>query len=457
MADHDSGTPCAGRTHLGLRTTSSRVGLQRGQHVSGLAQQATRAPVTATTARVAVTAHFIVYGIVLAVWVSRIPAIKAQAGLADGPLGIALLAIPAGVLLVTFAAGRLADRVGSAAVARVGGVAMPLVLITVALAHGLGTLMAALLAFGIASGALNVGMNANGVLLEQASGRRVMTSLHAGYSLGGLTGAVAGGFLAAAGVDPLATFAVTGLACAATAAVAGHWLLSGHIPGSRSAPGKDVPALGASAAELPAPGGAAARTARAGRRERLRRPGTMILLLGLTGLCALLAEGAAADWSAVYLRDNLHTSAGYAATGFAAFSVAMAVTRLLGDRLAARAGPAWVVRASGLVAAAGLAGGLISRQPAGAVAGFAVLGAGLACIAPQVFLAGGQADPVRPGRGLSQVVGISYLGMVGGPALIGLTASVTGLQLALGIPVLLALGVAMLAWVVALRAGRGTG
>jgi len=193
----------------------------------------------------------------------------------------------------------------------------------------------------------------------------------------------------------------------------------------------------------------------------LARPGAVILMLGAAGLCALLAEGAAADWSAVYLRDNLGTSAGFAAAGFAAFSVAMAAGRLFGDRLAARFGPVRLVRYGGLVAAIGLAAGLISGQPAVAVAGFAVLGAGLSSMAPQIFLAGGQADPARPGHGLARVVGVSYLGMVGGPAVIGGAASLVGLPLALAIPVVLALCVAALAWVLAVPAAAlvtaGTG
>jgi len=193
----------------------------------------------------------------------------------------------------------------------------------------------------------------------------------------------------------------------------------------------------------------------------LARPGAVILMLGAAGLCALLAEGAAADWSAVYLRDNLGTSAGFAAAGFAAFSVAMAAGRLFGDRLAAQFGPVRLVRYGGLVAAIGLAAGLISGQPAVAVAGFAVLGAGLSSMAPQIFLAGGQADPARPGHGLARVVGVSYLGMVGGPAVIGGAASLVGLPLALAIPVVLALCVAALAWVLAVPAAAlvtaGTG
>ncbi len=127
----------------------------------------------------------------------------------------------------------------------------------------------------------------------------------------------------------------------------------------------------------------------------------------------------------------------------------MAAGRLIGDRLAARFGPVRLVRYGGLAGALGLAAGLVSGQPAAAVAGFAVLGAGLSGMAPQIFLAGGHADPARRGHGLARV---SYLGMVGGPAVIGGAASLVGLPLALGIPVVLALGVAALAWVLAVPA-----
>jgi predicted MFS family arabinose efflux permease len=416
-------------------------------------------------ARVAVTAYFVLYGVVLAVWVTRIPAIKQGLGLSDGLLGLALLALPAGVLLITLVAGRLVDRVGSARVTCLGGTAMSLFLITPALARGLPSLAAALFGFGAAAGALNVGMNANGVLVEQVSGRRVMSSLHAGYSVGALGGALAGGLFARAGVSPLATFLVTGLPSAAFAAAAGRWLAAGTgvtrtetaADGAGRAGPDATRAAGAGLDDVAglAPGRRSAAVSPAGPRW-LARPGAVILMLGAAGLCALLAEGAAADWSAVYLQDNLGTSAGFAAAGFAAFSVAMAAGRLFGDRLAARFGPVRLVRGGGLVAATGLAAGLLSGQPAVAVAGFAVFGAGLSSMAPQIFLAGGQADPARPGHGLARVVGVSYLGMVAGPAVIGGAASLVGLPLALTIPVVLALCVAALAWVLAVPAALRT-
>ncbi len=88
-------------------------------------------------ARVSVTSYFVLYGVILAVWVTRIPAIKQRLHLTDGQLGLALLALPAGVLLITLVAGRMADRVGSAWVTTAGGTAMALLLITPAVAGGL--------------------------------------------------------------------------------------------------------------------------------------------------------------------------------------------------------------------------------------------------------------------------------------------------------------------------------
>ena len=391
-------------------------------------------------ARAAITAYFCLFGVVLAVWITRIPAIKERLHLSDGVLGIALFSISAGLLLVTVFAGRLVDRFGSAWVTRVASICMALSLIPPALAGGLGPLMAALFVFGASAGALDVGMNANGILVERARGRPVMTSLHAGYSIGALAGSVIGGLLAGAGISPLATFLAVGLPAAAVAVAVGRWLITEGTP----SPASPSPASPSPAAPSPGP---EPRPHPRPRRGRYLRPGLLILLLGTVGLCGLLVEGATADWSAVYLHDNLGTSA-----GFAAFALAMTVGRLLGDRLAARFGPVRLIRVSGLVAAAGLAGGLISGSPVGGVAGFAVLGAGLACVAPQVFLAGGSADPVRPGHGLARVVGMSYLGMVSGPVLIGAAATLVGLRLALGIPVVLALCIVALAGVLTPRA-----
>ncbi len=226
-------------------------------------------------------------------------------------------------------AGRLVDRFGSAWVTRVAGVAMALTLIPPALAGNLGWLMAALFVFGASAGALDVGMNSNGVLVEQARGRPVMSSLHAGYSIGALAGAVIGGLFAGAAIGPLATFLAVGLPAAVVGVLAGRWLLTERSSG----PGAGQPGDAGPAAAGPAgqPAGAG-RSGPARRLGRSLRPGVLIVLLGTVGLCGLLVEGATADWSAVYLHDNLGTSAGFAAAGFAAFALAMTAAGCSGTR-----------------------------------------------------------------------------------------------------------------------------
>lgn len=363
---------------------------------------------------------------------ARIPAVKHALQLSDGLLGVSLLAAPAGLVLVVLLAGRLVDAFGSSRLTRISGVAVALLPISLGLAQNMATLMIALLAFGIAAGSLDVAMNAQAGEVERRSGRPLMTSFHACYSFGGLAGALLGGLFAWAGIGPLATFITAGAPLAVVAAVSGRWLLR--------APARPAPP----AESLPAPAGPPAPLPPAARSRAARH----LLALGLLALCCMVGEGAAGSWSAVYLRDNLGTSAGFAATGFAAFSITMALGRLLGDRLAARIGAARLIQGCSLLAAGGLAAGLIIASPAAGVAGFALFGAGLSCTIPQLFSAAGNADPARRGTGLARVAGLGYLGLLGGPVVIGGCASLVGLPLALGVPVVLSLLVAMSARVI---------
>lgn len=384
-------------------------------------------------ARVAVSVYFAATGFLGGVWVTRIPAVKQQTHLTDGLLGLALFAGPVGLIIGATFAGRLADRLGSARIARAGGIGCSGMIVTPGLAHNLAELMAALLVACMFTAMLDVGENTQGAKVETAYGRPVFTSFHACYSLGGISGALIGGAFAWTGVGLAPSLAAAGVPGAIVLGIAGRWLLPDDHGADKAATARSSPA-----------GGEPTRGAGSGSVRRL------VLTLGLMAVCGLVGEGAAADWSGVYLRDNLGTSAGFAALGYTAFSVGMAAGRLAGDWLAARLGPVRLVRACGLFAAVGMAGGLLSRNAFGGLAGFALLGAGLSCVLPQVFAAGARADPVRPGAGMAWVVGLGYTGMTGGPVVIGAVASVIGLQLALGIPVLLALWIAIAARILGL-------
>jgi MFS family permease len=411
------------------------------------------------TARAAVGAYFAILGMAEGVWVVRIPAAKARLHLSDGRLGVALLVGPAALVLVMPVAGRLADRFGSSGITRPVSVVVAFLPVILGSARTVGMLLAGLLAFGVAGGLLVVSINAQGVLVERAYRRPLMASFHASYSLGGLSGAVTGGILAWVRAGPVATCLVVALPAAVAAATAGRWLLAGSalahdgrlVPDgypaaecegrrpSESRPSESRPSESRPSESRPSrgkPSRGAAQEAGSGRGS------PRVLALGLLALCSVIGEGTAGNWSAIYLRDDLRTPSGLAVSGFAAFSIAMTIGRLLGDRLAARFGPVRLVRGCGLLAATSLAAGLASNEPVGAVAGFALFGAGLSCLVPQLFSAAGNADPGQPGTGLARVAGLGYIGLVGGPVLIGACAALTGLPLALGIPVLLGLCVA---------------
>jgi MFS family permease len=384
-------------------------------------------------------------GMTAGVWLARVPAAKAQAHLSDGTLGVALFAVPVGLVLGAALAERLVDRVGSRVFVRVCGVAACVAVAGPGLARNLPELMAALFVIGVVGGSFDVSTNAQGVRVEAAYGRPVMTSMHACYSLGAILGSLAGGGFAWAGVTLLPSLAAVGAVGAVINGTAGRWLLpepgtpeTPRTPEAPQTPGTRLPA------EQPKGFATTSSTALATSAPRdAKHVRRLVLALGVLGVCALVCEGAAGDWSAVYLRDNLGTSAGFAAVGFAAFSAAMTVGRGAGDRLIRRFGVVRVIRACGVLATAGVAAALITPSPGVTVVGFTAFGAGLSIVVPQVFAAGGRADPARPGSGLAKVVGFGYTGMAAGPAVIGLVAGRIGLRLALAILVVLASWIAV--------------
>jgi MFS family permease len=357
--------------------------------------------------RVATSLAFLLFGTALGVWTARIPAVKEKLGLSDGRLSVALLSFAAGCIVGMAVLGRLTDRFGSHRVLVVAALLEGLLLIPPGYSGGLLALSVALFCFGAGHGTLNIAMNANAVEVQRAWGSPIMSSFHAVYSIGGFLGAIVGSLFARHGAGAGPTFLATGAGVLVLAGWATGWVVPG-APAEQLAAGPD--------AERP------------GRRSRL------LLFLGVLVLCTLV---------------------GFAAYGFAAFSIMMTVGRLFGDRLVRALGPVRLVRLGGAVAAAGLGVALLVHQPLAGVVGFGLLGVGLSGIAPQVFSAAGDHDPRRSGRALSTVVSIGYLGFLLGPVLIGAAATVVGLPSALWIPVVLAVFVALSAG--ALRPARPAG
>jgi MFS family permease len=358
-------------------------------------------------ARLAVVVSFLVSGAGFANWAARIPAVKHDLGLSTGTLGIALLGPAIGALASMPLAGVLMVRYGSRVVTRATLVIFCLALPLPALAPSLPALLAALLLLGVGGGALDVAMNGQAVAVEQRYGRPLLAGFHGIWSLGSLSGALAGGAAAAVGLAPLPHLALAAGVLLAVGVVATRWLL---------------PAA-ADRAEQSSP--------------RFVRPTRALALLGAIAFCGLLCEGAAYDWSAVYLRDSLGSSEGLAVSGYVAFTLTMTGGRLVGDAVRARIGSRVLLGGAAGVAAVAFGAGLALAGPVAAVAGFALLGAGLSCVVPIVFSAAGSTSGLPSGTAIAAISFVGYLGFIVGPPLIGALGTVLALPAALGVVVAL--------------------
>ncbi|BAL89077.1 putative MFS transporter [Actinoplanes missouriensis 431] len=381
-------------------------------------------------AHVAVLLAFAANGVLFGTWTPRIPSVQAGLGLDDGRLGLALLAPALGSVGSMLLTGVLVQRFGAGRVMGCALVGFSVTLPLIGVAPSLWWLFAALLVWGAAMGSLDVSMNAAGLGVQRELGRPVLSGFHAAFSAGGLVGALAGSLAAGAGVPVGVHLAVAGaLGLAVTAVVA-------RIP----VPDPAVPEAGAPAPEAPPGPGPAGIGRVVGPLLRNRA----LALLALLAFAGLLAEGAAADWSAVYLTGSLGASAGLAGAGFVAFSVTMTAGRLVGDRVVATFGPVRTVRVAAATAALTLAAALLAGQTWAALAGFAVLGAGLAVLVPVIFTAAAERT-TTPATAVAGVSTCGYLGFIAGPPLIGGFASLTSLSAALWLVVALTAVVALLA------------
>ncbi|XVU24227.1 MFS transporter [Actinoplanes sp. CA-054009] len=345
--------------------------------------------------RAAISALFGIAGAAIGAWTARMPTLQQHLGLHDSQLSLALLALAIGGLIGMRFTGRIIDRHGSTAVATPTALALGAALAYIAYAPNLITLAFALLIFGTVHGMLNVAMNAAALGCQTSYQRPIMSGFHAFFSIGGAAGAGAAALCAHAKWDCRITFSLVGAVLTVIAAAAIRQLVTANA----------APAVGA-----------ATPTAAGPSRHRTR-----IAVLGVLAFACLLCEGAAADWSSVYL-DRIGASPAAAAGAYAAFAASMTLGRLAGDRISAALAPTALLRGGGLLAGAGMATGILLDDPVAAIVGFGLLGAGLSCIVPQLYTAAGNLDLARPGAALSRVAAIGYLGYVLGPVIIGAAA-----------------------------------
>ena len=355
-----------------------------------------------------VVARFLVHGLVISTWVSRIAGVKATLRLSDGTLGLALFGAAVGSGIAIPFTGWLISKYGSRRAAIWSTIGLASALVLPALAVNAWTLTAGLVVYGFMAGSNDVSMNSNAVGVEKLLPRPTISRIHAMFSIGGIFGAAVGGAIAGWGISPLV-----------------------HLGGA------SVLLVAFSVATSPLLIETTATTGKRSKVSWFHLPRTLFLL-SLIGFCIFMSEGAIADWTAVYLAQVLGAGHGLAAQGYAVFSISMALFRFFGDQIAYRLGRAWTIRLGGAIAAIGMTWMLSMSNPYWALPGLMLAGAGYSSIIPLVFAGGGRLQGVDPAVGVATVSGLGYLAFLVGPPLIGAISEFSSLRFGLFVLVALA-------------------
>lgn len=265
---------------------------------------------------------FFLPGFVISTWAPMIPMVKARLKLEADVLGRLLLCIGISAFIFMPLAGALVQRFGCKKVVITGATLMALISVLLSCLPNIWSYAIALAFFGAVMGATDVSMNTNAVIVEKLAGRRLLSGMHAFWSIGCFASAGLFSVLASSGSN--VTLIAT-LHCAivlALLAVFGRHLLDYKIPGGEKA---------------------------------FAIPRGIVIVLGILACISFLVEGAVMDWSGVLLTEVKNMDIALAGTGYAIFSVAMLIMRLLGDKTVQFLGEQKAVIGGSIVTAAGFA------------------------------------------------------------------------------------------------------
>ncbi len=361
-------------------------------------------------ARLGVTAIFFANGFAIGAWAVAIPQIKGLFGLSDGGLSLILLMIGVGAIAAMPVAGLLPPRMGGTGrTLRVSGPVSAVILAALPAMHAPPSPAIALAVcaflFGFANILVDVPMNAHASVVERAWGRAIMSSFHAAWSAGGLIGGAIGGMLIAAGASPQVQLGVEGALCFLIAVVGSLRIGVGDRHAHPAA---------------------------------VALPHGRLIALAMIALLAVFAEMSVTDWSALYLRSELGSSAVLASAGYSAYAFMMFLGRALGDTFVHRHGSASVIVAGAAIVVAGAGLAVAVATPAAAILGFCLIGLGIANMVPAAFSASARAAPT-PSMGVAMSASMAYAAGLISPPLFGAVASISSLRAAFGMVIVAAL------------------
>lgn len=345
----------------------------------------------------ATRAFFFIGGFGTASWAPLVPLLKARLGIDSDMLGVLLLCIGVGSVLTMPFTGVAVARFGCRKVLSIATVVYAGILLSLSRVDAFMLAVPALLVFGAAMGVIDVTANIHAVIVEKASGRQLMSGMHALWSVGGFIGAsIFGVWLNIGFTAFMATVCATGIMLALLM-LFGRCLLAESDEKEESS----IFAI----------------------------PRGIVVFIAVIAMIAFLVEGAIMDWSGVFLTTVRDFDMSLAGTGFAVFSAAMLTMRLTGDWLVQKFGSKPIIFGGCVLSVIGFLFVILSPWQLLLYVGFFLIGVGSANIVPVFFSLLGKQTIMPLNMAVSAVSTLGYMGILMGPAILGFIASQTSLYM----------------------------
>ncbi|MED7929726.1 MFS transporter [Nonomuraea sp. LP-02] len=366
-------------------------------------------------ARVATSAVFALQGLSFASLLVQVANLQTKHGIDDGTLTLLLLIVPVFAGVGSMAAGTYAARHGSRPLLRVAQPAVAVAVVLAGLAPNVPLLIPVLLVFGVSVGAVDAGMNMQGVAVERRYGIQVLNGFHCVWSVLSLAGALWAS--AASGLPLHWIMAIPMVVVVAGSLYAGPRLCTKE----EEQPESEVSPLGGSL------------------------PWRPLIPLCLAMAFLYIGDAAVSNFNTVLMKNELHASASVIPLAYAAYQATTLAVRLGGDVAARRYGPAAIVRIGAVIATAGFLGVVLAQNQVLGIVAFGLTGVGLAVVGPQSFSAAGKLDPAGTGVAIARVNLFNYIGFILGAAMIGGIAEAANYRVAYAAPLVLAAAIFLLA------------
>lgn len=350
--------------------------------------------------RFAMSFFYFGMGFCFASWASRIPDIKSFLNLSEGELGTILFALPIGQLSAMPFSGKIVTRFGSRKVLLFALPFYAFSLTNIGLAENAWQLALGLYLFGICGNFSNISINTQGVYTEQIFKKAIMGSFHGSWSLAGFCGALVGLVMMAFHLTPYQHFLIV-------FAIVGVIIFINYRNLAK------VKVIKPKIFEL---------------KPRFGKPDKSLVWLGVIGFCCMASEGIMFDWSGVYFKDIVKAPGALVILGYTSFMITMASGRFLSDILVRKFGAKKILLISGITISVGLYTAVIFPFLIPSTLAFMMVGFGVSNVIPIVYSTTGRISSIPTGEALTIVTGISFLGFLMGPPIIGHIAELTSLR-----------------------------